>query len=120
MIYSGLLALGLFAGVLAGMFGIGGGIVIVPILVFAFGLSLKSATATSLTAIIPPTGLLGAIELYKAGLVNIRYAALIALGIFIGAYFGARILIAIPKEYMARVYGGFLLIVALKMLISGK
>ena len=120
MIYLALLALGLGAGCLAGMFGLGGGIIIVPALIFLFGLEVKAASATSLAALIPPVGLLGAIELYKVGLINVRYAALIALGLFLGAYFGARILIGIPREYMARLYGAFLLIIAAKMLISGK
>ena len=120
MTYLALLALGAAAGCLAGMFGLGGGIIIVPALIFLVGLDVKVASATSLAALIPPVGLLGAMELYKVGLINVRYAALVALGLFVGAYFGARIMIGIPREHMARLYGGFLLIIAAKMLISGK
>jgi uncharacterized membrane protein YfcA len=120
MINFGLLTLGLFAGVLAGLFGIGGGIVIIPGLILIFGMEVKQASATTLAALIPPVGLLGAIELYRADLINIRYAALIAAGIFIGAYFGAKIMIGIQSQYVARMYGGLLLLISLKMLILGR
>jgi uncharacterized protein len=115
-----LLALGLVAGVFAGMFGIGGGLIIVPALLFFVKLKEVEAIGTSLAALIPPVGLLGAAEYYRNGFINIRYAGLVALGLFVGAYFGARIMISLPPDLIRRLYGIFLLAIAARMLIMGK
>jgi uncharacterized protein len=115
-----LLGVGLAAGVAAGMFGIGGGLIIVPALIFLLGMKEKQAIGTSLAALIPPVGLLGATEYYRSGYINIKYAALIAVGLFIGAYFGARIVISMPDALIRRIYAIFLLAIAARMLIMGK
>jgi uncharacterized membrane protein YfcA len=120
MTYLPLLAIGLVAGVFAGMFGIGGGLVIVPALIFLLKLRELEAIGTSLAALIPPVGLLGAFEYYRNGFMNLRYAALIALGIFIGAYFGARIMIPLPPVLIRRIYAIFLFLIATRMLVMGK
>jgi uncharacterized protein len=120
MTYLGLFAVGLVAGVFAGLFGIGGGLIIVPALLYIFKMKELEAIGTSLAALIPPVGLLGAAEYYREGYINIVFAALIALGLFIGAYFGAKIVISLPQALLQRVYGTFLLIVAGRMLIWGK
>lgn len=120
MINFGLLALGVAAGVLAGMFGIGGGIVIVPALLYFFHLEDKTALGTSMAALVPPVGLLGAIEYYRAGSMNIKYASPIALGLLVGALFGAKIMLGLPPGAVKRLYGGFLAIIALRMLLWGK
>src|SRR5947209_16623817 len=109
MIYLGLLAVGLVAGVFAGMFGIGGGLIIVPALLYIFKMKELDAIGTSLAALIPHVGLLGAAEYYREGFINITFAALIGLGVFIGAYFGAKIVLGLPQALLQRVYGGFLL-----------
>ena len=82
MIASGLF-LGLLAGVAAGLFGIGGGLIVVPVLVLAYGFDQKSATGTSLFAIMWPVGILGVFEYYKRGEMHIGRGALIALGLSI-------------------------------------
>lgn len=115
-----LLAIGLVAGILSGMFGIGGGLVIVPALLFVLKLKEFEAIGTSLAALIPPVGLLGAVEYWRNGHVNLRYAALIALGLFIGAYFGARITLGLPADVVRKIYAVFLLLVAGRMLFFGK
>jgi uncharacterized membrane protein YfcA len=115
-----LLGVGLAAGVAAGMFGIGGGLIIVPALIFLLGMKEKQAIGTSLAALIPPVGLLGAAEYYRNGYINIKYAALIAVGLFIGAYFGARIVMSMPDALIRRIYAIFLLVIAARMLIFGK
>ncbi len=120
MTYAALLGIGLFAGVLSGMFGIGGGLVIVPALIFLKKMKELDAIATSLAALIPPVGLLGAVEYYRAGHMNIRYAALIAAGLFVGAYFGARVVIGLPPTTIRRIYAAFLFAVATRMVIMGK
>lgn len=116
MTYLGLLILGLGAGVLGGLFGIGGGIVIVPALIYVFKMKELDALGTSLAALIPPVGLLGAMKYHEAGHINVRYAGLVALGLFIGGYFGARLAPGMPPQTLQRLYGGLLAIIAVKMI----
>lgn len=120
MTYLPLLAIGLVAGVLAGMFGIGGGLIIVPALLYFMKLSEVDSIATSLAALIPPVGLPGAMEYYSHGHVNLKYAMLIAAGLFLGSYFGARIILSLPPLAIRRIYAIFLVIVAVRMLLSSK
>lgn len=115
-----LLAIGLAAGVCAGMFGIGGGLIIVPALLFLVKVKELEAIGTSLAALIPPVGLLGAAECYRNGFINLRYAVMVAIGLFLGAYFGTRIMISLPPALIQRVYGSFLLVIAARMLLMGK
>lgn len=120
MIYLSLMAIGLAAGILAGMFGIGGGLVIVPALLYFLQLGEVDAIGTSLAALIPPVGLLGAIEYYRLGHVNLKYALLIAAGLFAGSYFGARLILSLPAGTIRRIYAVFLMVVAARMLLSSK
>lgn len=120
MNYLGLLAVGLLAGVFAGVLGIGGGLIIVPALLYLFKMEILDATGTSLAALVPPVGLLGAIEYYKTGHIQIATAALLALGLFIGSYFGAKLVTGLPPVLVHRIYGGFLLLVGVRMLFVGK
>lgn len=115
-----LLALGLVAGVFSGMFGIGGGLIIVPALIILFNMKDLEALGTSLAALVPPVGLLGAAQYYRTGNMQLKYAALIAVGLFVGAYFGAKIVIGLPPSLIRRLYAGFLIVVATRMLIFGK
>ncbi|MGE3819732.1 MAG: sulfite exporter TauE/SafE family protein [Isosphaeraceae bacterium] len=105
------LLLGFGAGILSGMFGIGGGLVIVPALMILFHVPLEKATGTSLFALLWPVGLLGVIQYARAGKLNVWQGAWIAVGLFLGAYFGARITLSLPRSTMKRVYAIFLLIV---------
>jgi uncharacterized protein len=106
-----MLVLGLVAGVLSGMFGIGGGLVIVPALIVLYGYGIKTATGTSLFALMWPVGLLGVLEYWKRGEMRPMPGLMIALGLFVGAYFGARLTGAISAATMKRLYGVFLLTV---------
>lgn len=105
------LLLGFVAGILSGMFGIGGGLVIVPVLVLLFGVPIKTATGTSLFALLWPVGLLGVAAYWRGGQINPWYGAWIAVGLFFGAYFGARITLAISPLAMKRAYAIFLLVI---------
>ena len=113
-----MIALGLAAGVLSGLFGIGGGLVIVPALVVLFGFPIKVANGTSLCALLAPTGLLGVIEYWKGG--NIRLAAglCIALGLFFGGYFGAHFVGRMPAASIKKLYAVFLIAVAVYFLMT--
>ena len=82
--------LGLLAGILSGLIGIGGGIIIVPALVLIFGLTQQQAQGTTLAIMIPPVGLLAAWSYYTRGLVDLKIAAFIVIGFFIGGLIGAK------------------------------
>ncbi len=112
------LALGFVAGILSGMFGIGGGLVIVPTLVILFQVPIKTATGTSLFALIWPVGLLGVIAYWHAGQMNPWQGAWIAVGLFLGAYLGAQITLALPPYVMKRAYAIFLLVVGTYFLLT--
>ena len=113
-----LVILGAVAGVLSGLFGIGGGLVIVPALVLLFGLDIKTATGTSLFVILLPTGLLGVLEYHRNGNMKIAAGLWVALGVFCGAYFGARLAGAVSAVTMKRCYAVFLLLVATYFLFA--
>jgi uncharacterized membrane protein YfcA len=120
MAYLPLLGIGLIAGVLAGMFGIGGGLVIVPALLYFMKLSEVDSIGTSLAALIPPVGLLGALEYYRNGHINLKYALVVAAGLFLGSYFGARIILSLPPVLIRRIYALFLVLVAARMLLMSQ
>ncbi|MDQ2901217.1 MAG: sulfite exporter TauE/SafE family protein [Acidobacteriota bacterium] len=118
MAYIALIAVGLIAGVLAGMFGIGGGLVIVPGLIYAAKLTQSEAIGTSLSALVLPVGLLGAIEYYRTGNVNVKAALIVAVGLLVGTYFGAKILLSMQPAIARRVYAVFLLVMGVRMLFK--
>ncbi len=113
--YVWVLLIGLCAGVLSGMFGIGGGIVIVPALVLLLKYSPQKATGTSLGALLLPVGFLGAIQYWKRGDVDARSAALLALGLFLGAFAGARIGLSLSPQVMRRAFAVFLVVIATQL-----
>jgi uncharacterized protein len=114
----GLLLLGLFAGWLSGMVGIGGGIVIVPALVFFFAYSFRTAQGTSIAALAPPIGIMAAYVYYKQGNVDVKAAALIALGFLVGGFLGAKTNYMVRKEVVEKFLAVVLIGIGLKMLIS--
>ena len=113
-----LLLVGLAAGILSGLCGIGGGILIVPCLVFVFGLSQHTAQGTTLALMVPPIGLLAAWTYYKEGCVDVKMAALICLGFFFGGLFGAKFAAAINGAMLKKIFGVALMVTALKMILS--
>lgn len=113
-----LLALGLLAGVLSGLFGIGGGLVIVPAFALGFKLPIHRAIGTSLAALLLPVGFLGAWEYWRRGDVDVRFAALVAFGLFVGAFFGAKVSLTLPPQVLRKLYGVFLLVIGARYLIA--
>lgn len=112
-----ILAAGLVAGVMSGMFGIGGGLVIVPALVILFGVDQKTATGTSLFALLLPVGLLAVIDYRQQGKMRIDYGLLIAPGLLIGGLLGSKINRLLSDLMLKRVYAAFLIIVAVYYLL---
>lgn len=111
---------GLAGGVVSGMLGIGGGVIMVPALVFLFGLSQHQAQGTTLALMVPPIGLLAAWTYYKAGFVDLRIAACACLGFFFGGLLGAKLVAHIPEQSLCKLFGAFLLVISLRMILFAK
>ncbi|MGH7509147.1 MAG: TSUP family transporter [Gemmatimonadales bacterium] len=112
------LAIGLIAGVLSGLFGIGGGILIIPALIFLAKFPTKMALGTSLGALLLPVGLLGAYTYYQHGNLNIRASILIALGLFFGAWGGAKLAHVIHAATLQRGFAVFIVIMAIRLWVE--
>jgi len=104
-----LISIGLFAGLSSGLFGIGGGVVIVPALVFILKFSMQRAIGTSLAVLLPPIGAAAVWSYYRSSMVDVRAAVILALTIFIGAWFGAQIAQKIDQVHMKLLFGVFLI-----------
>jgi uncharacterized membrane protein YfcA len=118
MQYSLYILLGLVAGIFGGMFGIGGGSVLIPAMVYLFGLTQHQAQGTTLAAMIPPIGLLAALRYYYSGNVKLGMAGFICIGFFIGGLIGANFVQNIPDLLLKRFFGVFLLLVSLNMIFA--
>jgi uncharacterized protein len=116
--YLVVLAIGLAAGILGGFFGVGGGVLIVPALVLLLGVEQHSAVGTSLGALLPPVGILGAYEYYKHGQLNITFAILLGAGLLLGGYFGAKIAVTLSGLVLRRAFAIFLIIVSVRLLMK--
>ena len=113
-----LIVIGIVTGIMAGMFGIGGAIIMIPTLVIFMGLSQHAAQGTSLAVMLPPIGIIAAYNYFKAGQVNIKFAIILAVTFIIGSYFGSKIALSLPQPLLKKIFGILLLIVAAKMLFS--
>jgi uncharacterized protein len=112
------LAVGLVAGVLSGLFGIGGGILMIPALIFFAKFPTKLAIGTSLGAMLLPVGLLGAIAYYQSGNLNIKASILIAIGLFFGAWVGAKLAHATPAASLQRMFAVFIVLMAIRLWVE--
>ena len=114
-----LFSIGISAGVLSGFVGVGGGILIVPGLVFLAGLSQHEAQGTSLFILSMPVVLLGVINYWKAGDVNWKYGLVIAFTFFVGAYFGSKLSLKVEPGLVKFIFGLLMAVVSLKLIMSG-
>ena len=115
MILVAIVAVGVLAGVLSGLFGIGGGIVIVPMLALLLGFTQHKAQGTSLAMLSLPVALVAVVNYYKKGNVDLRAAALLALGFIVGAYFSSGWVNQLPQATLKRMFAVLLIAVALKI-----
>src|SRR5690606_30326548 len=115
-----LLIIGSLAGLMSGMFGIGGGAIIVPLLMVFMGFEQTAANGTSLAALLLPVGLFGAIEYYRSGKLKIYPALAVALGLAIATWFGASLALNVPRELLKGMYGIFLIYYAWRYLAPRK
>jgi len=109
----GILILGILAGVMSGLFGIGGGIIMVPSLIAIFGMDMLNANATSLAAMLLPVGILGVVNYYKAGYINLKDSLWLSVGLFAGSFLGGELAVSVDVKVLSKLYAAFLLYVAL-------
>ena len=111
-----IVVIGIVAGGFSGLLGIGGGIILIPALVFFMGMGQQTAQGTSLAMMLPPIGILAAFNYYKAGHVDIRIALILAAAFILGSYFGSKLAITVSPVLMKRIFGAVLMLAAIKML----
>ena len=110
-----LLIVGLAAGMLSGLVGVGGGIIIVPALVYFLSYNQQQAQGTTLFMFLFPIGILGVMNYYKAGYVEFKTAAIIAITFFIGSYFGSKMAITLDQKTVKQIFGTLIILVGIKM-----
>ena len=113
-----LLIIGLLAGVISGLVGVGGGILMIPLLILLLGFTQHQAQGTALFAMLPPIGILAALNYYNEGFVEWKYAAIIAFAFVIGGYYGSKLSIGLPENIVRRVFGVLMLLAAIKLIFS--
>lgn len=112
------ISLGIVAGVFGGMFGIGGGTILIPVLVYLFGLTQHQAQGTTLAIMVPPIGLLAAWRYWQAGNVKLSMAGFICAGFFIGGLIGANLIHNVSDPMLKKLFGFYLLFISAKMIFS--
>lgn len=120
MIFAIYILLGVLVGGFSGLVGIGGGVVLVPILVYFFKFSQQQAQGTTLALLLPPIGILAVWEYYKKGFVDIRVALLLAVGFVLGSFLSAKLAVVLPEIVLQRIFGLLLLIVGIKFFFFPK
>jgi hypothetical protein len=115
-----LVVIGIAAGMLSGLVGIGGGIIIVPALVYFIGFSQKTAQGTSLGLILLPVGILGVLQYYKQGHIDVKVVGILALGFLIGGYLGSKVALNLSQETVKKTFAVLMILIAVKMLFFDK
>lgn len=115
-----LVIIGLAAGILSGMIGIGGGIIIVPALVFVLGFTQQQAQGTSLGLLLLPVGILAVMNYYKQGFIDIKVVGIMSVTFILGGWLGSKIALSLPQETVKKIFAIILIVVAVKMLFFDK
>jgi uncharacterized membrane protein YfcA len=113
-----LLIIGLLAGFLSGTLGVGGGLIIVPSLVFILGMTQHQAQGTSLAMMLAPVGIMAAYNYYKEGYVNIKFAIILALAFILGAWLGSIFSVSLSGSILKKIFGVLMLAVGIQMIIG--
>lgn len=113
-----LLIIGLAAGILSGIAGVGGGVIVIPALVFAMGLTQFEAQGTSLAMMIPPIGIMAAYNYYQNGFINWKYALVLAVFFIIGGYLGSKFILNVPEGFVKKGFAVFIILIGLRMLLG--
>ncbi|MEP6728946.1 MAG: sulfite exporter TauE/SafE family protein [Bacteroidota bacterium] len=115
-----LVIIGLAAGILSGMIGIGGGIIIVPALVFVLGFTQQQAQGTSLGLLLLPVGILAVMNYYKQGFIDVKVVGIMSVTFILGGWLGSKIALSLPQETVKKIFAIILIVVAVKMLFFDK
>ena len=115
-----LMLIGLAAGTLSGMVGVGGGIIIVPCLVLVLGYTQKEAQGTSLAVLLLPVGIFAVMNYYKQGQINLPVALIVSLSFLVGGYFGSKLALSWDEEKLKKIFAVTIMLVAIKMLFFEK
>jgi uncharacterized membrane protein YfcA len=115
-----LIIIGLAAGILSGLIGVGGGIIIVPALVYVLAFSQKQAQGTSLGILLLPVGILAVMQYYKQGYVDIKVVLIVSAAFIIGGFFGSKIALYISESILKKIFAVILILIAVKMLLFDK
>ena len=115
-----LVLIGIAAGVLAGLVGVGGGVIIIPALIYFLGFTQKEAQGTSLGILLLPVGILAVINYYKQGFIDIKVVISISLAFIVGGFFGSKLALSVSQDTLRKLFGTLLLILAIKMLFIDK
>ncbi len=113
-----LIVIGLLAGFTGGIAGVGGGIIVIPALIIALGMSQYSAQGTNLAMMIPPIGILAAYNYYKEGYVNLKFALVLAVSFIIGGWLGSKVAVNLPQETLRRIFGILVMAMAIKLILN--
>jgi uncharacterized membrane protein YfcA len=114
----GLIILGILAGIFSGVVGIGGGIIIVPALVYLFGLSQHEAQGTTLGLLMFPVGIMAVLQYYKQGYIDYRYVLFIAAGFVVGGYLGGKLAVNLPDHLIRKIFALLMMALSLKLLLE--
>jgi uncharacterized membrane protein YfcA len=115
-----IMIIGFAAGMLGGMIGIGGGLIVVPALVYFLSFSQHKAQGTSLGLLVLPVAILGVINYYKKGYVDVKAVGLLSIGFILGSFLGSKWALNLPQDSLKKLFAIFLLILAIKMLFFDK
>ena len=118
--YLGFLLIGAATGAVSGMFGIGGGIFVIPAMVYIYGFSQKMATGTSLGMLLPPIGIMAFLQYYRTGLVSVPAALLLIAGFLAGSYLSAGYSVGLPDILLKRAFGGLLIAMGVIYILTAK
>jgi len=113
-----LILIGLVAGILGGILGLGGGIIIIPALVFLLGFSQHQSIGTSLAVMLPPIGIFAAYNYYNAGYVNLKYALIVAVAFMAGSWLSSKFALSLPENTLRKIFSFLLLFMAIKMFFT--
>ena len=118
--FLGFLAIGAVTGAVSGMFGIGGGVFVIPAMVWLYGFDQKAATGTSLAMLLPPIGIVAFWQYYKADLVSVPAALLLVAGFVAGSYLSAGYAIGLPQLLVKRMFGGLLIVMGAIYILTAR
>jgi uncharacterized membrane protein YfcA len=113
-----LIVIGLAAGMLSGFAGVGGGVIIIPALIMLLGMTQFEAQGTSLAMMIPPIGILAAVNYYRDGYINWKYALILAIFFVVGGYLGSKLALTISQSMVKKGFAVFIILVGIKMLFG--